>query len=155
MKPSILSTMTVGLLFLAIGCGDDDPAGPKDPTELDFAAELGVDLNQMTKTSSGLYWQDLVVGDGEEAQASSTVTVHYTGWLHSGAKFDSSHDRGQPSTFSLDNLIAGWKEGIPGMKVGGTRKLVVPPSLGYGSNGQGSIPGNATLVFDIELLGVS
>ena len=147
--------MALGILALALSaCGDDDPTGPKDPTELEFAPELGVNLSQMTKTASGLYWQDLVVGDGEEAVATSTVTVHYTGWLHNGFKFDSSYDRGEPATFPLANLILGWREGIPGMRVGGKRKLVVPSQLGYGPSGQGSIPGNATLVFDIDLLGV-
>jgi peptidylprolyl isomerase len=147
----------LALIILGLGlsaCGSDDSTGPKDPTELEYAPELGVDLSQMTLTASGLYWQDLVVGTGAEAEATSIVTVHYTGWLHSGLKFDSSYDRGEPAAFPLANLILGWREGIPGMRVGGKRKLVVPSSLGYGPSGQGAIPGNATLVFDIELLGV-
>ena len=153
MKRSRIGVLALTLLPFFVGCGDDDPSGPKDPTELEFAVELGVDLNQMTKTSTGLYWQDLVVGEGDEAEAGGFVTVHYTGWLHSGAQFDSSRN-GEPVRFNLGSLIQGWQEGIPGMKVGGQRLLVVPPSLGYGAGGQGTIPGNATLVFDIELMGV-
>ena len=153
MKRSRIGVLALTLLPFFVGCGDDDPSGPKDPTELEFAVELGVDLNQMTKTSTGLYWQDLVVGEGDEAEAGGFVTVHYTGWLHSGAQFDSSRN-GEPVRFNLGSLIQGWQEGIPGMKVGGQRLLVVPPSLGYGAGGVGTIPGNATLVFDIELMGV-
>jgi FKBP-type peptidyl-prolyl cis-trans isomerase len=147
-------TIGVGLLLAGVACGDDGPTGPIDPTELDFAPALGVELDQMTKTSSGLYYQDLVVGTGDEAVPGGSVTVHYTGWLHDGTQFDSSVG-GDPASFSLGEVIAGWSEGVPGMRVGGTRKLVIPPHLGYGSSGfAGVIPPNATLVFDIELLGV-
>lgn len=150
---SLVVVMALGLIPLASGCGTD-PTGAKDPTKLVFAPFLGVNLDEMTKTASGLYYQDLVVGDGETAMAGDSVTVHYTGWLHDGTQFDSSVG-GNPVTFDLDGLIAGWREGIPGMKVGGKRKLVVPPALGYGKQGYPPlIPKNATLVFDIELLGV-
>jgi FKBP-type peptidyl-prolyl cis-trans isomerase FkpA len=107
--------------------------------------------------SSGLQYQDLVLGDGAEAVAGQHVTVHYTGWLTDGSKFDSSIDGGSPFSFSLGagEVITGWDEGVAGMKVGGTRKLVVPPDLGYGRVGYPPvIPGNATLVFDVELLEV-
>lgn len=99
-----------------------------------------------------LRFEDTVVGDGAEVQASDTVTIHYTGALASdGSVFDSSVD-GEPATFPLDNLIAGWQEGIPGMKVGGKRRLFIPSALGYGSSGSGSsIPPNSDLIFDIEL----
>ena len=147
--------MAASLLLSSWACGDDGPAGPKSPTELDFAPELGVNLDQMTKTSSGLYYQDLVVGTGDEAVPGGSVTVHYTGWLHDGTRFDSSLDGGEPVRFNLSQVIAGWGEGVPGMRVGGKRKLVIPPHLGYGSSGFAPvIPSNATLVFDIELLGV-
>ena len=141
--------------FVVASCGDD-PISPKDPTELTFAAALNVDLDLMTKTASGLYYQDLIVGDGAEATATSTVTVHYEGWLHNGTKFDSSRDRGEPSTFDLSQLIPGWREGVSGMRVGGNRKLVVPSVLAYGSSGTGggAIPPYATLVFDVELLSI-
>jgi FKBP-type peptidyl-prolyl cis-trans isomerase FkpA len=115
-----------------------------------------------TTTPSGLQIQDLVVGTGAEAVAGHAVSVHYTGWLRNpdgtaGKKFDSSVDRGQPFEFPLGGgrVIRGWDEGVAGMKVGGKRKLVIPPELGYGARGAGGvIPPGATLIFDVELLGV-
>jgi FKBP-type peptidyl-prolyl cis-trans isomerase len=144
--------MGLAVLVVLASCGDSG-TGPTDPTDLDFAPETSVVLADMTLNPSGLYWQDLVVGIGEEALAGDSVTVHYTGWLHDGTVFDSSVG-GDPRQFLLSDLIPGWQEGILGMKVEGTRKLVIPPDLGYGSSRQGSIPGNSTLVFDIELIGV-
>ena len=143
------------LVLVGVACGDSDPAGPDDLTEVDFAPALGVNLAAMTKTSSGLYFQDLVTGSGDEAVPGGVVTVHYSGWLSNGVQFDSSLG-GDPLTFPLSQVISGWQEGIPGMRVGGERKLVIPPELGYGKDGvPGAIPGNAVLVFDVELLGVS
>jgi hypothetical protein len=127
-----------------IGCGDES-----------FAPALGVDMDVMTETASGLMYQDLVVGTGDVAQAGDSVSVHYTGWLKDGTKFDSSLDRGEPFVFHLGqgDVIPGWDEGVAGMRVGGKRKLVIPPELGYGDRGAGGvIPGGATLVFDVELL---
>jgi FKBP-type peptidyl-prolyl cis-trans isomerase len=113
------------------------------------------------KTASGLTIEDLVVGDGATAAAGQRVSVHYTGWLDSGgkpgAKFDSSKDRGQPFMFSLGKgeVIRGWDGGVTGMKIGGKRKLTIPPNLGYGTRGAGGvIPPNATLLFEVELLAV-
>lgn len=106
---------------------------------------------------SELQITDVEVGTGPAAGANSRVDVHYTGWLEDGTKFDSSLDRGQPFSIVLgtQSVIAGWEQGIPGMKVGGKRKLVIPPNLAYGERGfPGAIPANATLVFEIELLGV-
>jgi peptidylprolyl isomerase len=112
-------------------------------------------------TASGLKIIDTAVGSGAQAKPGSTVSVHYTGWLDKGgakgAKFDSSVDRGEPFEFPLGGgqVIAGWDEGVAGMKVGGKRTLIIPPQLGYGEAGAGSaIPPNATLIFDVELLGV-
>jgi len=108
-------------------------------------------------TDSGLVIEDVTVGSGDEACAGQYVTVHYTGWLTDGSKFDSSKDRDEPFEFALGarHVIAGWDEGVQGMKVGGVRKLTIPASLGYGARGAGGvIPPNATLVFEVELLAV-
>jgi FKBP-type peptidyl-prolyl cis-trans isomerase FkpA len=115
----------------------------------------------MNTTSSGLQYEDTVTGNGAEARAGQQVKVHYTGWLYNdgvqGAKFDSSKDRNDPFEFPLGAgmVIRGWDEGVQGMKVGGTRRLVIPPQLGYGARGAGGvIPPNATLLFEVELLAV-
>jgi len=115
----------------------------------------------MTELANGLKYTDTNVGTGTEATKGSKVSVHYTGWLYNngvkGAKFDSSLDRGQPFAFGLGagQVIRGWDEGVSGMKVGGKRTLIIPPDLGYGARGAGGvIPPNATLMFDVELLGV-
>ena len=114
-----------------------------------------------TTTPSGLKIEEVKVGTGDVAVAGKNVTVHYTGWLdnngNKGAKFDSSRDRNEPFTFPLGRgqVIKGWDQGVAGMKVGGKRKLTIPPELGYGARGAGGvIPPNATLVFEVELLGV-
>jgi FKBP-type peptidyl-prolyl cis-trans isomerase FkpA len=109
-------------------------------------------------TATGLMIEDLTVGTGDLASAGQKVTVHYTGWLTDGTKFDSSKDRKDPFVFPLGKrqVIAGWDEGVQGMRVGGARKLTIPPALGYGARGAGGvIPPNVTLVFEVELLGVS
>ena len=115
-----------------------------------------------TPSPTGLQITDTQVGTGAEAQPGRTVTVHYTGWLYNdgqqGAKFDSSRDRGDPFQFPLGagHVIQGWDRGVAGMKVGGQRSLIIPPEMGYGARGAGGvIPPNATLKFDVELLGVS
>jgi FKBP-type peptidyl-prolyl cis-trans isomerase len=111
--------------------------------------------NQSEATPSGLVSEDLVVGTGPAAKVSDTVSVHYTGTLTDGQKFDSSHDRGQPFTFTIgvSNVIQGWHDGVVGMQPGGTRKLTIPPELAYGDEGAGNvIPPGATLIFEIELI---
>ncbi len=135
-----------------------------------FSACGGNDLGPTTATPdtglssiTTLQSTDLVVGTGTEAMTGRSLSVHYTGWLYrasavdnKGTKFDSSLDRGAPFSFTLGGkVIAGWNQGIVGMKVGGQRRLIIPPSLGYGAGGQGTIPGNATLVFDVQLLAVN
>ena len=108
-------------------------------------------------TPSGLQYEDIKVGDGVQPKAGQTVIVHYTGTLEDGTKFDSSLDHGQPFKFKIGvgRVIKGWDEGVMTMKVGGKRKLVIPPQLGYGARGAGGvIPPNATLVFEVELLDV-
>ena len=116
----------------------------------------------MTTTPSGLQYEDTALGNGDHAVKGKSVTVHYTGWLYNdgqqGAKFDSSKDRNDPFVFSLGAgmVIRGWDEGVAGMQVGGKRTLIIPAELGYGARGAvGVIPPNATLKFDVELLGVS
>lgn len=174
--------LLVGLLAFALGlaaCGDDD----NSPTTTDQLPDRSLDADgdaedsvedipppegepgaaptapplveaEGTTTETGLQIIDIEVGDGAEVQAGATVTIHYTGWVEAdGTKFDSSIDRGAPATFALSGLIQGWQEGIPGMKVGGVRRLIIPSELGYGDGGSPPlIPGGATLIFDIELL---
>jgi FKBP-type peptidyl-prolyl cis-trans isomerase len=109
------------------------------------------------KTDSGLQYWEIRVGTGEAAKEGSRVRVHYSGWLTTGKKFDSSVDRGTPFDFTIGNgeVIKGWEEGVAGMKVGGKRQLRIPPELGYGADGSPpTIPPNATLIFDIQLLAV-
>jgi FKBP-type peptidyl-prolyl cis-trans isomerase FkpA len=109
-------------------------------------------------TDSGLKYEDLNEGEGDLAEAGHRVSVHYTGWLLDGDKFDSSVDRNQPFDFTLGKgmVIRGWDEGVAGMRVGGKRRLTIPSQLGYGARGAGGvIPPNATLVFDVELLAVA
>jgi peptidylprolyl isomerase len=108
-------------------------------------------------TPTGLKYLDLKVGEGPEATSGKSVEVHYTGWLENGTKFDSSLDRQEPFTFRLGagEVIEGWDQGVAGMKVGGKRKLIIPPDLGYGDQGAGgAIPPGATLIFEVELLGI-
>ncbi len=145
------SSLVLLLLSLA-ACSDRGSSGSSG-----FSTELGVDTTAMTKHPSGLWYQDVTVGNGAEAASGRTAIVHYTGWLPDGKKFDSSRDSGQPFTFTLGagQVIRGWDEGVAGMKVGGRRKLVLPPQLAYGDGGAPPvIPPGATLVFDVELLEV-
>jgi hypothetical protein len=114
-------------------------------------------LNNPQTTNSGLKYEDLVIGEGALAEPGKTLQVHYTGWLLDGTKFDSSLDRGQPFSLVLGagQVIPGWDEGLVGMRVGGKRRLEIPPELGYGASGAGNlIPPNADLIFEVELLGV-
>lgn len=107
-------------------------------------------------TASGLQYEDITIGSGATATAGNLVSVHYTGWLTDGSKFDSSKDRNEPFDFNLGagQVIKGWDEGVQGMQVGGVRKLTIPAALGYGARGAGGvIPPNATLVFEVEFLG--
>jgi peptidylprolyl isomerase len=143
---------------MAAGLVACDRSAERDsPGKGGFSASLGVDTSAMTKTPSGLRYQEVIPGQGQAAAPGRPVTVHYTGWLPNGEKFDSSRDRGQPFGFTLGagEVIAGWDEGVAGMKVGGKRKLVIPPDLAYGTAGAPpDIPPSATLVFDVELLEV-
>ncbi|MCC6266060.1 MAG: FKBP-type peptidyl-prolyl cis-trans isomerase [Dehalococcoidia bacterium] len=115
-----------------------------------------ITLTNPTTTATGLKYEDVVVGTGKSPQTGQRVTVHYTGTFTNGTKFDSSRDRGQPFTFVIGNgnVIKGWDEGVMTMKVGGKRNLEIPPALGYGSRDYASIPGNSTLLFEVELISV-
>ena len=142
-------------LMIVSGCGSAEKSGT--PTAANTSSPAKV-AGQPTTTPSGLQYWDIVVGSGATAIAGSMVKVHYSGFLTTGQKFDSSRDRGEPFSFPLGagQVIKGWDEGVAGMKVGGQRQLRIPPQLGYGAAGAGgAIPPNATLVFDVELLEVS
>jgi FKBP-type peptidyl-prolyl cis-trans isomerase len=142
---------TVALLVLILSaCGGSDGSGGASA-----GGDFKVDSASLTKSASGLQYQDVKVGSGAEAHDGQVAVVHYTGWLTDGTKFDSSRDRGQPFSFPIGQgqVIPGWDEGVAGMKVGGRRKLVIPASLGYGDMGAPPvIPPGATLVFDVELM---
>ena len=150
------STVLLVLLALA-GCAKEAPkAVAGDPETLTYARELKVNLSEMEKRPSGLYVLDLVRGTGDEAGPGRVAVVHYSGWLADGRPFDSSVG-GEPLEFQLDagQVIEGWDEGVSGMKVGGKRRLVLPPHLAYGDAGSSPvIPPKATLVFEVELMEV-
>ena len=133
-------------LALSVQAADTAPATASQPAPKEV------------KLESGLIYADLKVGEGAEAKAGDKVTVHYTDWLTNGTKFDSSVDRGEPFKFNLGagEVIKGWDQGVAGMKAGGKRKLTIPSSLGYGDRGAGrTIPGGATLIFEVELLKIN
>lgn len=134
---------------------DSSPSGKPSLAPAKPSASHG---DKEKELPGGLKYEDLEVGKGDEAKTGDKVSVHYTGWLVNNKKFDSSLDRGQPFDVTLGQggVIKGWDQGIPGMKVGGKRKLIIPPNLAYGETGQPpTIPGNATLIFQVELLGIA
>lgn len=160
MSKGISRVLAVGTVLAAAillaGCGDSSSTGStqaKSPTITQVTKSPG--SQGSTQAPTQLKIEDEVVGTGPAAKAGDKVTVDYTGWLTDGTKFDSSKDRNQPFSFSLGagEVIKGWDQGVASMMVGGKRKLTIPPELGYGSRGAGSvIPPNATLVFEVELL---
>jgi FKBP-type peptidyl-prolyl cis-trans isomerase FkpA len=180
---SIASWLLVALLFVNVGCRQSESkssgaasgetqtstsssgSGPGSGASSTGATGSGMSATAnsdaagpVVTTASGLQYQDMVIGTGTEATPGSTASVHYTGWLTDGTQFDSSRGKGQPISFQIGTqyIIQGWNEGITGMKVGGKRKLTIPPSLGYGADGRPPvIPPNATLKFDIELVAVN
>jgi FKBP-type peptidyl-prolyl cis-trans isomerase len=143
------AVLAVGTALFLSACNKQNGAGASNTT-------LTASNAPVVTTPSGLQYQIIQPGTGAAAMAGQKVTVNYTGWLTDGTKFDSSLDRNQPFQFTLGagQVIKGWDEGVAGMKVGEKRKLTIPSDLGYGPSGQGSIPPNSTLIFDVELLGV-
>jgi len=144
------------VVLLTAACITSETVGDPDLTKVTYAPALGVDLAASTRLVGGLYVRDLVTGNGALADIGKSVFVYYTGWLSDGTKFD---ERLAPASafgfaLGLGQVIQGWDRGVPGMKVGGVRQLVIPPSLGYGQIGSGSIPGGAVLVFRVELVSV-
>ena len=121
-----------------------------------FLQTRDVDVTKGESSGTGLWCADITTGDGNSPTPTDNVKVHYAGWLPDGTKFDSSYDRGEPISFPLNGVIAGWTEGVSGMKVGGKRALIIPSDLGYGDRGSPPvIPPGATLVFEVELLGIN
>lgn len=157
MRPHRLLATSVAILLAA--CGDPAPdlshLPPDRRVETRYAAALRVDLAAMEGRPTGLFVQDLVVGEGMRADSGDVARVFYAGWLPGGMEFDARRD-GRPLEVALGygQVIAGWDQGVVGMRVGGRRKLVVPPALGYGAEGRGRIPRNSTLVFEVELVEV-
>ena len=145
--------MAIFMVLIALlgACGDDGGDGENEPTaETPADAGAGGDCEEgIVTTDSGLKYEEIECGDGETAGRGDTVSVKYRGTLEDGTEFDSGT---YPFQIGAGMVIAGWEEGIQGMKVGGKRKLIIPPDLGYGPTGNGPIPPNATLLFDVELL---
>jgi peptidylprolyl isomerase len=138
-----------------VACSSSAATAPVETSleQQKWATSLGIDLSTMTRLSSGVYVKDVTVGTGATVQATSTLTVFYTGWLASGKVFDTNVG-GTAVQFALSGLIEGWKSGLPGMQVGGKRRLVIPSSLGYGPSGYGPIPAYANLVFDVQVVSI-
>ena len=155
MKRALTLIALVWAAAMAAAACEEDPTNV-DPRNVTFAPELGIDLNAMTRLPSGLYYQDVEEGTGPTATAGKIVRAFYRGWLPNGTLFDQRQPPADPFRFQLGvgMVIQGWDEGVVGMKVGGVRKLVLPPSLGYGNRSIGSIPANSVLVFEVNLVEV-
>jgi peptidylprolyl isomerase len=152
MRPLLLSLCASLPLLTLSACGGNPPESG-DPTKVKYAPTLGVDLEAMNRSESGLYTQDLEVGTGLEVTPGRTAFVHYSGWLPNGTLFDTSRDDSRYFSFVVGQgrVIKGWDEGVVGMRVGGKRRLVIPSELGYGELGSGPIPPHSVLIFDVEL----
>lgn len=150
----LLSRLAFAVPFLLAACSDSTGTDVPTIETTTFAAALGVDLPASTRTTTGLYYRDLAVGTGATVAAGQTIAVRYTGWLANGTQFDGTAPGGPTASFRIGvgQLIAGWDQGIPGMRVGGRRQLILPPALGYGAQGSGPIPPNAILVFNVEVV---
>jgi FKBP-type peptidyl-prolyl cis-trans isomerase FkpA len=154
-RPLFAALATLGLAACSASEVDQSHLPPERRVETRYAAGLRVDLSSMEARPSGLYVQDLVVGEGMRADSGDIAKVYYAGWLPSGMEFDARRE-GAPLEVALGygRVIAGWDQGVVGMRAGGRRRLVVPPALAYGTEGRGRIPRNSTLVFEVELVEV-
>ncbi len=154
----IRATTTFALLLAAAACGSGGTTDPSVPTieETTFAPSLGITLSTFTKTASGLYWKDLVVGSGAGATVGKKVSIHYVGSLANGTQFDANGPSDTPFAFTIGagQVIGGFDEGLRGMAVGGKRQLIIPPNLAYGNRAVGPIPANSILVFTIDLVAI-
>jgi FKBP-type peptidyl-prolyl cis-trans isomerase len=152
----VCASLTVAATLVFAGCLESSGPGDAVPIEdTNFASSLDVNLSQSTRTTNGVYYRDLVVGTGAVVANGQTLDVKYTGWLSSGFQFDSNVNEGTPYSFVLGtgNVIAGWHDGLQGARVGTTRQLIIPASMAYGPGGNGPIPGNAVIVFRVEIVG--
>lgn len=149
--PMLVTAALVG------GCLSEPTGVDPDLTTITYAPALGVDLNASTRLVGGLYVREIVVGTGNLADIGRGITVRYTGWLSDGTKFDENQSTTAPLGFTVgaNQVIRGFDRGVEGMRVGGIRQIIIPPSLGYGQNGTGTIPGRAVLVFRVELVSAS
>ena len=147
--------VTVSALALSSAClGGESIAPERSIEETSFASALGVNLAASTKTPNGAYYRDIVVGSGAVVATGQNISVRYTGWLSNGVQFDSNVSSGSPLTFKLGagDVIDGFDEALAGVRVGGKRQIIVPPSLGYGPYDYGPVPGNSILVFNVEVV---
>jgi peptidylprolyl isomerase len=157
MLETLRTSVSTTLLAVLIAAGCVDSIGPGAPVAIEetrFASALGVDLNASTKTANGAYYRDIAVGTGALVANGQSLDVRYTGWLSTGRQIDTNLNDPAPFTFTLGRLevIPGWDDTIPGMRVGGRRQLIIPSHLGYGPYGAGPIPGNAVIVFTVEIV---
>ncbi len=149
-----VGVLVAAVLAATVGACASAPSTP--PTAYTYAPSLGVDLDSMTKTNTGLYYEEVTEGSGREARRNDRVTIHYTGYLPDGRTFDASRP-GPPIEFRIGNreVVPGMEEGVRGMKEGGVRLIVVPPDMAYGARGSGKVPGDMTLIFRLELVRVN
>jgi peptidylprolyl isomerase len=148
--------VAISALALTSAClGGESVAPERSIEETTFASALGVNLAASTKTANGVYYRDIVVGTGAVVASGQNISIRYTGWLSNGVQFDTNLPASNPLTFKLGagDVIDGFDEGLAGVRVGGRRQIIVPPSLGYGPYDYGPIPGNSILVFNVEVVG--
>lgn len=152
-----LAVTSFAALFAASGCGGTDSTGGDASAtveETTFASSLGVDIPNSIRTENGAYYRDMVIGTGASVSAGQLLNIKYSAWLSDGTPLagNAGTNTTLPFHLGIHEVISGWDEGIPGMRVGGKRQIIVPPALAYGGGGSGPIPGNAVLVYVIEIV---